>query len=82
MKYNYVYDSPVGPLQLVSDGSSLIGLYFGKRPHAASSAADPTISPFPETIEQLEKYFSGSLEKFDLQTCRDRIVVTGIGSSN
>jgi methylated-DNA-[protein]-cysteine S-methyltransferase len=65
-KHYYVYDSPVGPLQLVSDGSLLIGLYFGGRTHVASSAGDPTVSPFPETIEQLEKYFGGSLEEFDL----------------
>jgi methylated-DNA-[protein]-cysteine S-methyltransferase len=65
-KHYYVYDSPAGPLQLVSDSSSLIGLYFGDRARVASSADDPTISPFPETIEQLEKYFGGSLEEFDL----------------
>ncbi len=65
-KHYYVYDSPVGPLQLVSDGSSLIGLYFGDRARVASSADDPKVSPFPETIEQLEKYFSGSLVEFDL----------------
>jgi methylated-DNA-[protein]-cysteine S-methyltransferase len=62
----YVYDSPVGPLQLVSDGSSLIGLYFGNRTRAVASAGDPTVNPFPETIEQLGKYFGGSLEQFDL----------------
>jgi methylated-DNA-[protein]-cysteine S-methyltransferase len=66
LKYFYVYDSPVGPLQLVSDGSSLIGLYFGDRTRAAASADDPTVNPFPETIEQLEKYFGGSLEEFNL----------------
>jgi methylated-DNA-[protein]-cysteine S-methyltransferase len=65
-KHYCLYDSPVGPLQLISDGSSLIGLYFGQRTVAASSANHPTISPFPEAIEQLEKYFGGSLEEFDL----------------
>lgn len=65
-KHYYVYHSSVGPLQLVSDGSSLIGLYFGGRTRAVTSSDDPTVSPFPDTVEQLEKYFGGSLEEFDL----------------
>jgi methylated-DNA-[protein]-cysteine S-methyltransferase len=51
MKYYCVYESPVGPLRLVSDGVSLIGLYFSKK---------------TETAEQLDRYFAGSLEAFDL----------------
>jgi methylated-DNA-[protein]-cysteine S-methyltransferase len=66
MKYYCVYDSPVGPLQLVSNGASLIGLYFSKNTDAASATDDPSVSPFPETAEQLDKYFAGSLESFDL----------------
>jgi methylated-DNA-[protein]-cysteine S-methyltransferase len=66
MKYHYVYDSPVGSLRMVSDGSSLIGLYFSNRASAVPSADDPTVSPFPETVEQLGKYFAGSLGDFDL----------------
>jgi methylated-DNA-[protein]-cysteine S-methyltransferase len=66
MKYYCVYDSPVGPLQMVSDGSSLIGLYFNKKTSAASAADDPSVSPFRETAEQLDKYFAGLLEVFEL----------------
>ncbi len=66
MNYNYVYDSPVGALEMISDGSWLIGLYFGRRKNSVARGEDPTISPFPETIEQLDKYFAGSLENFDL----------------
>jgi len=66
MKYYCVYDSPVGPLQLVSNGASLIGLYFSKNTDAASATDDLSVSPFPETAEQLDKYFAGSLEAFDL----------------
>jgi methylated-DNA-[protein]-cysteine S-methyltransferase len=66
MKHYYVYNSPVGPLQMVSNGSSLIGLYFSNRSWKAPSADDPMVSPFPETVVQLEKYFAGSLEEFDL----------------
>jgi methylated-DNA-[protein]-cysteine S-methyltransferase len=66
MKYYCVYESPVGPLQLVSNGASLIGLFFSKNTDAASATDDPSVSPFPETAEQLDKYFAGSLEAFDL----------------
>jgi methylated-DNA-[protein]-cysteine S-methyltransferase len=66
MKYYCVYDSLVGPLQMVSDGSSLIGLYFNKKTSAASAADDPSVSPFRETAEQLDKYFAGLLEVFEL----------------
>ena len=66
MKYYCVYDSPVGPLQLVSNGASLIGLYFSKNTDAVSATDDPSVSPFPETAAQLDKYFAGSLEAFDL----------------
>jgi methylated-DNA-[protein]-cysteine S-methyltransferase len=66
MKYYCVYDSPVGPLQLISNGASLIGLYFSKKTDAVSATGDPSVSPFAETAEQLDKYFAGSLETFDL----------------
>lgn len=67
MKYYYVYDSPVGPLQMVSNGFSLIGLHFQKnRKLTTSFEEDSTVSPFPQTVEQLDKYFDGSLTEFDL----------------
>jgi methylated-DNA-[protein]-cysteine S-methyltransferase len=66
MKYYYDYDSPVGPLRMVSDGSSLISLQFAHRVYAPSSGDDPGVKPFPETVEQLDRYFAGSLEEFDL----------------
>jgi methylated-DNA-[protein]-cysteine S-methyltransferase len=66
MKYYCVYDSPVGPLEMVSDGFSLIGLNFSNGAYAATSAGDPMVSPFRETVEQLAEYFAGSLEEFDL----------------
>lgn len=64
MKYSYIYDSPVGPLEMVSDGTSLIGLHF--RPRLGPAASDLNINPFRETAEQLDKYFAGLLEEFDL----------------
>ncbi|HZC59037.1 MAG TPA: methylated-DNA--[protein]-cysteine S-methyltransferase [Chthoniobacterales bacterium] len=64
MKYSYMYDSPVGPLEMVSDGTSLIGLHF--RPRSIPAATDLSINPFRETADQLDKYFAGLLEEFDL----------------
>ena len=64
MKYTYIYDSPVGPLEMVSDGTSLIGLHF--RPRSVPTANDLSINPFRETADQLDKYFAGLLEEFDL----------------
>jgi methylated-DNA-[protein]-cysteine S-methyltransferase len=66
MKYYHVYDSPVGPLQMISNGSALIGLHFSNSAEAITSVVDPKVSPFPETADQLDKYFAGSLEEFDL----------------
>jgi methylated-DNA-[protein]-cysteine S-methyltransferase len=67
MKYYCVYDSPVGLLQMVSNGSSLVGLHFRKtRKSTTAFQEDPTASPFPETVEQLEEYFEGSLREVEL----------------
>ena len=66
MKYYCDYQSPVGILHLVSNGSALIGLYFSERSCSSSQAIDPKVAPFPKAIEQLGRYFEGSLEEFDL----------------
>jgi methylated-DNA-[protein]-cysteine S-methyltransferase len=66
MNSYFIYESPVGPLQMISNGSSLTGLYFSNRSPQDASVNDPTVSPFVETTEQLDKYFAGSLEEFDL----------------
>jgi methylated-DNA-[protein]-cysteine S-methyltransferase len=66
MKYYCHYKSPVGILQLVSDGSALIGLHFSNKDCVSSSVTDPAVTPFPEAVEQLGRYFAGSLDEFDL----------------
>ena len=66
MKYYHNYQSPVGILYLVSNGSALIGLHFSDSNHGGTSATDPAVTPFPQTVEQLGKYFAGSLEEFNL----------------
>ena len=43
-----------------------IGLHFNDKSCANSSAIDPAVTPFPETVEQLNRYFAGSLEEFNL----------------
>jgi len=68
MRYHYSYLSPIGLLYLVSDGSTLVGLHF-KPPvielddRVVERAA---VEPFPQTVEQLSKYFRGELRKFEL----------------
>lgn len=71
MNYYCIYQSPVGSLKLVSDGYSLIGLYFSHRGGATSSAGDPKMPPFAETVEQLNEYFAGSREEFDIPIALD-----------
>ena len=60
-----VHDSPVGPLTLVSDGGSLVGLHFeGWNPAAgAILRSDPVLAM---TARQLDAYFDGRLTTFDL----------------
>ena len=66
MKYYCDYQSPVGILHLISDGCALIGLHFSERSCSSSRAIDPEVAPFPKAIEQLGRYFEGSLEEFNL----------------
>lgn len=69
MKYYCYYKSPVGPLLLTSEGSSLTGLYFAKSnplPVPPSSIQDENADPFPEAVRQLEEYFRGERTEFDL----------------
>jgi methylated-DNA-[protein]-cysteine S-methyltransferase len=66
MKYSYVYNSPVGPLEMVSDGTWLIGLHFRNPTRSVPPANDLSAHPFQETAEQLDQYFAGFREEFDL----------------
>ena len=66
MKYYCDYQSPVGILHLVSNGSALIGLHFSHKNSESSPVTDPAVMPFPKALEQLSRYFAGSLEEFDL----------------
>lgn len=70
MIYFATYESPIQTLQLLSDGRSLIGLYMMSEKHALQRQSDwvedDTIVPFPETKQQLNEYFAGSLMEFEL----------------
>lgn len=66
--YRY-YESPVGPLLLTSEGSSLTGLHFVKGnplPMLPGSVLDEAAAPFPEAVGQLEEYFRGERSKFGI----------------
>jgi methylated-DNA-[protein]-cysteine S-methyltransferase len=69
MKYQIIYDSPVGKLKLVSDGEYLIGLHFDTD-HSDEALVSETqerkIKPFPEVIRQLDEYFKGTRPVFDI----------------
>lgn len=60
-----VYESPFGPLTLIGDGSRLRGLYFpGRAPSLDEAARDP--EAFKYAVEQLEQYFAGDRQSFEL----------------
>jgi len=66
MKYHCLYQSPVGLLDLISDGSALTGLNFIEDREIASIEEQRGMNPFPQTIEQLDQYFQGKRQDFDL----------------
>jgi methylated-DNA-[protein]-cysteine S-methyltransferase len=69
MKHYCYYKSPVGPLLLTSEDSSLTGLHFAKGkslPVPPASIQDEDADPFHEAVGQLEEYFRGERPEFDL----------------
>jgi methylated-DNA-[protein]-cysteine S-methyltransferase len=64
------FDSPVGRLQLTSNGSSLTGLYMLEHKHGPDAAGgwqmNDNAEPLAETARQLGDYFKGSLRTFNL----------------
>ncbi len=61
-------DSPVGNLLLVSNGGALARIEFESEPKARRGRLDGTRSsqPFREVTRQLEEYFAGKRQNFDL----------------
>jgi len=70
---NFLYcffESPVGPLLLMSDGHALTGLHTESDKYRPKIGADwvddPDAEPFEVAREQLRRYFDGGLTEFDL----------------
>jgi methylated-DNA-[protein]-cysteine S-methyltransferase len=61
--------SPLGPLLLAADSSGLRHIEFvnGRHEVRPDSPWREDASPFRETVRQLQAYFAGELETFDLQ---------------
>ena len=58
--------SPVGALLLVSDGTALTGLYTAGHEMVAPAGAIEDSSRFRRVSAQLERYFAGKLEVFEV----------------
>jgi methylated-DNA-[protein]-cysteine S-methyltransferase len=69
MKYQTIYDSPVGKLKLVSNGNHLVGLHFTAGQNDESDfneALKPGVKLFAEVIRQLDEYFQGTRTVFEI----------------
>lgn len=62
-------ESPLGPLLLAADDAGLREIRFvnGRHPTRPDASWKEDHAPLSETIRQLEAYFAGELENFDLQ---------------
>jgi methylated-DNA-[protein]-cysteine S-methyltransferase len=65
-----IFESPLGPLLLMSDGTSLTGLHTDNDKHRPAVqpdwVRDDSVAPFAQTVAQLQAYFDGALTEFDL----------------
>ena len=68
MMYWHEMSSPVGPLLLAGDGSRIKIIHFrsGRRPRAPERDWVEDSQPFAPAIMQLEQYFLGRRQTFDL----------------
>jgi len=68
-----VMKSPIGPLLLVGDARGLRLVHFstGRRPKSPEPDWIEDKAPFKEVIRQLEAYFAGRLQEFDLSLVLD-----------
>jgi methylated-DNA-[protein]-cysteine S-methyltransferase len=66
--YATTYDSPVGPLLLVGDGSCLRGLYLAEhvRPPRLEPDPSPDAGSLKPVVEQLDEFFAGERRTFDV----------------
>lgn len=70
MQYYTIIDSPIDPLLLVADGTHLTGLWMSKNrcqlPIRSEWVHDPQAEPLAQAAAQLDAYFQGWLQIFDL----------------
>lgn len=67
MRYQHVYDSPMGPLQLFAEADAYCGLYFeNHHPAPRQAHAQPNPHAFDALIQQLDEFFAGRRLEFDL----------------
>ncbi len=66
VKHHTIIDSPYGPLTLVAEDGVLCGLYMTDQRHRPpeETFGTPEDTPFAETREQLDAYFTGDLTDF------------------
>jgi methylated-DNA-[protein]-cysteine S-methyltransferase len=71
--YYTVMKSPIGPLLLAGDerGLRLVHFSTGRRPKSPEPEWLEDKAPFKEVIRQLEAYFAGKLQEFDLPLVLD-----------
>ena len=67
-RFYCLHESPIGDLLLAGDERALTNLHFTDGPKAAEPAPDwkPATAPFDAVREQLDAYFAGKLQTFDL----------------
>ena len=73
MRSHTVIDSPVGPLTLVAEQGTIVGLYMDLQRHRPGDdkfgVLDPgarLAEPFKAAADQLDEYFAGTLTRFSL----------------
>ena len=57
-------DSPLGPLKISCTEEAITGIYFAEQPSESPEGPMPEV--LHQCLSQLENYFAGSLEQFDL----------------
>ena len=64
----HTHRSPIGPLLLTSDGSSITRLHMAESSHPVKPGPDwvRDPAPFREVVRQLDEYFAGDRRAFDL----------------
>jgi methylated-DNA-[protein]-cysteine S-methyltransferase len=66
VRYHRFYKSPIGLLHLVSNGSVLVGLTFVNDESVSSLVEEEGADPFQQTVRELDRYFQGKLQNFDV----------------